>query len=921
MKAARFSPVKFLITACLTCLFSFVAGGGFPGFFDQRANAHSVAQVQTALYFAPETVQMLKDRVTSGGAPGLKAGDIVSYIIQFSPLGNGATVGSAGYLTDYIPANTEVVKASIIQPNGTGGFVEIAPNLPGPMSNGWGSQGQHTFSNWSVTNSLCTAAGKTATNCTGSLAQVYADTGIFYSTDDRTKVDYRIDTNGRISQGTNGYKISPTAAGQLNPYLGQNQATTHNKWDADQTNSFGSIVIPTGTSASGQPMIIPLKGRGATPYNAGSAVAGPDAGYQLDNTGAIGPWQRIAYPGSRVGNPTGPATSVTGSYLDPVNSATAVVGNYTSAGRSLSLSNPLPANTKAVRWALGRLNVGEVKYANLQLRLTADPPASGLLNNSEVFGGDSAEAAGKAGNDAVWRYHIPSVADSNSNLYLYKEVICVFSGATCVPSTGSLIPASAKIRYRIAYLNTGNATQTNVVLSDTLPTQTAAGSVSNLLVVSGPNILPIPLPSPGAGGATITFGSILSLGAGLGGEITMDVQTSAVAGTTSANIVTNQVNLISTQMSVGIMANAVSAVTNIANLNISKTVMPANAQPGDQVTYTLKIENTGLAAATNLRVYDFLPTSGGSLPIDRFNFVSGTSIVNVVTGITSVLPTTTSPPNLVPFIAQNREQVYWNFGATSSLAAGASFNIQFKSQIGSAVPNSITAYTNDARVIYATNGFDNEDNASAAAPVMVAKPVANLKPDMVIVKRITGVIRNSLNQLSQTYIDVTDGLRPNDDNASGWPTLTATAKQVPGSINTANFSTFLEGITQSTDVSPALSLQSSDYIDYRVYFLSNGGKSAQTFQLCDFIPAYSTYEPNSLKINFNGNITPVTDSIISDTDGGYYLPITTVFPNACKGNNHGQGAVVVNISKLPASTGAGSPIDSFGYMEFRVKFD
>jgi uncharacterized repeat protein (TIGR01451 family) len=720
MSTPRFSPIKFLIVACLTCLFSFTAGGGLPWFFSQPAEAHSVAQVQTAKYFAPETVQMLKDRATAGGTPGLMTGDIASYIVQFTPLANGATVGAGGYVTDYIPANTEVVGAAMVQPNGTG-FTEVAPDLPGPMSNGYGSQLEHTFSNWSVTNSLCTAAGKTPSNCTGSLAQVYADTGIFYSTDLRTKVDYRTDTDGRVRQGTNGYRINPTAAGQLNPYLKQTQATTHNQWDADQTNAFGTTALPTGSPISSQLRIIPLKGRGATPYNAGSAVAGPDAGYKLDNTGAVGPWQRIAYPGSRIGNPTGPATSDIGSYLDPVSGATAVVGTYTSSGRSVSPSNPLPPGTNAVRWALGRLNVGQNKYVKISLRLTANPPASGLINNSEVFGGDSAEAAGKAGNDAVWRYHVPSVADNNSNLYLYKEVICVYAGANCVPSTGVLIPANAKVRYRITYLNTGNSSQTNVVLSDTLPTQTPAGAVSNFTVVSGANILPISPTIPGAGGATFTFATIPSLGPGIGGVVTFDVQTNATAGTTSANVVINQAKLVSDQVP-QLTSNAVSSAVAIANLQISKTVTPASVQAGDLATYTLKIENTSNVAATNVRVYDFLPTNGGTTANDRFNFVVGSSIVNVVSGITSVVPATTAPPSLVPFSSQNRQQVLWNFGTTSSLAAGASFTIQFQAQVGSNVPNLTTPYTNDARIVYTTAGFETEANASATAPVTVVKP-------------------------------------------------------------------------------------------------------------------------------------------------------------------------------------------------------
>jgi hypothetical protein len=119
-------------------------------------NAHGVAQVQTTKFFAPETVNLLVARASSG-TPGFLVGATVSSIIEFTPVRNApasaggpATLGVAGYVTDYIPAGTEVIGASMVQPNGSGGYTAIAPDLPGPMDNGWGSSaGQKTLNtNW-----------------------------------------------------------------------------------------------------------------------------------------------------------------------------------------------------------------------------------------------------------------------------------------------------------------------------------------------------------------------------------------------------------------------------------------------------------------------------------------------------------------------------------------------------------------------------------------------------------------------------------------------------------------------------------------------------------------------------------------------------------------------------------------------------
>ena len=99
--------------------------------------AHNVGQVQTTKFFAPATVNLLKQRVVDG-SPGFQVGDLVEYIIQFTPVANGAnsTYGANGYLTDYIPPGTEVVQASFVTLSGYDGsgdaiFTDITPPAAG----------------------------------------------------------------------------------------------------------------------------------------------------------------------------------------------------------------------------------------------------------------------------------------------------------------------------------------------------------------------------------------------------------------------------------------------------------------------------------------------------------------------------------------------------------------------------------------------------------------------------------------------------------------------------------------------------------------------------------------------------------------------------------------------------------------------
>ena len=679
------------------------------------AFAHNVGQTQMTKFFTSETVQLLVDRANAG-KPGLVTGDVISYIIRFTPVANGANIGVAGYITDYIPPGTQVIGASIVAPSGST-FVDVAPSLPGSIDDGWG-RGQNTFTAPFATaaydaTGLCAKGGFT-NRCNARIAELYADTGIFFSTDARTAVFPSPPT--RVAQGTNGYVINPTAAGGLNALVGNpSNATTHNLWDAQQTNAFGSSSLPgAAPNANASQGIINSAGNGATPFGAGSAVAGPQTGYQLDNTAAVGPWQRIAYMGSRIGSTaSGPATSQSGA------SAFTIAGTPTGLGWSVSAANPLPAGTNAVRWAIGNIIVGNNYNVKLTLKLTAPPPAGGIINSSEVFGGDAGGA--DDGKDNTWRYHVPSVADNVANLYLFKTVVCVYSGVTCNPSDGVSVPPNAKVRFRITYLNIGNNNQTNVVLSDTLPVQTAASSVSNAAVISGPNILPFTPANPAAKGATITFQTIATLLPGGGGAVEFDVQTNAGDGDTLKNLA----RLVTTLLPApGVTSQSVSAVQNTANLTISKTVTPSTVMPGGTVTYTITVTNIGAAAASSIVVRDFLPTSGGAAnAATRFSFNGS----NTVKGIASVAPVAVVPPTITPYNTEaNRQQLTWTFGA--SLAAGASFTIQFGATVGASVPASATPYTNDSQVDYSA-GFAS---TIGTAPVTVPLP-----PNFIVLKSFT----------------------------------------------------------------------------------------------------------------------------------------------------------------------------------------
>lgn len=559
----------------------------------QLVQADSVGQVQTTKYFAPETVAMLKQRVAdvAAGVPGatlgFKSGDTISYIIQFTPIANTSTIGAGGYITDYIPSGAVVTGAWFVQPDGLGGFFQVSPPTSAKMAT---DNGVGAFTGWTpdaATLAICTAAGRTAANCTGRFPNLVADTGIFYSTDPRTQVFTDPSTDGRVSQWSaptgNGYSVCPTrGTTQLPPLMGGTVTTcsaggpsTHNYWDAAMTTAFATAtatVVPSPTATNARIIAV---GNGPAPFNAGSPVAGPDAGYQLDYTGNVGPWQRISYPGSTIGPLGLPATgTLTTTYVS--------VGTTTSAGASF----PLPANTNAVRWAAGRLVVGTQSYVKISLQLTTAPPVAGLVNNSEVFGGDGSPedgmpvgGGGGGGNsDNPWVYHVPSVASNVSTLYILKEVVCLYdTTGTCIPNDGANLPISVatvpatgpKVRYRISYINTNNGTQHNVTICDQLPDLSkltpAAAQINFATQVTQVSATPnLGTPTSAAiaackfTGAATTFNypTIPVLAGGGAGVIEYDVQYPIfAAGNVNDNIV-NGAKAVSTEIPAGVTSYA-----------------------------------------------------------------------------------------------------------------------------------------------------------------------------------------------------------------------------------------------------------------------------------------------------------------------------------------------------------------------------
>jgi len=585
------------------------------------ASAHNVGQSQTSKFFTPETVKMLQDRaagVISGG-PGIRTGDILSYIIESVPSPNGATLGSAGYITDYVPPGMEVVGASFVtktpDPTKFGGFayVDRPVNTPGILGDGCGQRG-------------C-AGAYLPPFLNGSIARGTQDTGIFYSTDLRTKrLPNALVALAPPLLAPATAKIDITLCSKSRLAGGQLAFYVFNQWDFDQTIAFGD-----GKGACGS---LPIKaiiggtGRGNPPVYAPNAlaptvlvglsspVAGPNTYYTNDynpmGDGILatpsaldfslpGPWNRIYAPGSLIGG-SGPVTS----FL--VNGPEVIAGVPTSAGWQLSASTPLPVSTNAVRWAIGERAVGSVEHVKVSMRVkNINLFGTGAVNNlaytnhSEVYGGDASGGA-QGGKDMVFAYIGPSQANNNAQLMVTKKVVAV--GPTAIgpwtSSTGSFIAPLQFVKYRLNYLNAASAPLYNLIISDEIDALEAIATGPSLPYDTGNPFVGAPifaaLPVP-----ALTWPIIASLAPGGGGSMDVIIQiTGAGGGSVTANTVKATANTTApgiipatTIISQSTAVSTLSATGANPSITQSKTVTPSSVTAGGTVLYSMTLNNNG----------------------------------------------------------------------------------------------------------------------------------------------------------------------------------------------------------------------------------------------------------------------------------------------------------------------------------------
>lgn len=189
-------------------------------------------------------------------------------------------------------------------------------------------------------------------------------------------------------------------------------------------------------------------------------------------------------------------------------------------------------------------------------------------------------------------------------------------------------------------------------------------------------------------------------------------------------------------------------------------------------------------------------------------------------------------------------------------------------------------YTNQA--VVSTDGDSDLTNNTAVDETQV---ITAADPNLRLVKRITNVTRNGVPLAGVDFNRFVDDPADADDTASGWSQLTPVGVYQIGIDN---------------------SLESSDEVEYTVYFLSDGGAPVNNVNFCDLIPSGTTFVPGSLQV-VNGN-TPI--------QGNFLSPLAPPPGNACSNPANPNGAVIANFGNISNVEG-----NNFGFVRFRVTID
>ncbi|MEC4802920.1 MAG: hypothetical protein SAJ12_02385 [Jaaginema sp. PMC 1079.18] len=322
------------------------------------------------------------------------------------------------------------------------------------------------------------------------------------------------------------------------------------------------------------------------------------------------------------------------------------------------------------------------------------------------------------------------------------------------------------------------------------------------------------------------------------------------------------------------------------------------------ITYTLQVRNFGTVDLSLVQITDDLATQYG------LSYVTGTPNQGEYTIITP--PTATG--NLTPNAGFTGSGSNTNLldANNSTLAVAQTQTITLTVQVYPrtlpiTLQNQVTASglgggqtTSDRSVSGLNLDPDNDGNPDEESPTEVVINNNSGEGRLRLVKRVTNIVRNGQPLAGVDFASFIDDSQDGNDNAIANNGLSPVGVVGLGQDNI---------------------LQSNDIVEYTIYFLSDGGRTAQNIRLCDAIPVGTSFVENSFGgsrgILLQQGSTNASQTNAADSDRAQFFSPLTPANSAtppCPNANNPNGSVLVNLGNIP-NTGT----DSNGFVRFRVQ--
>lgn len=356
-------------------------------------------------------------------------------------------------------------------------------------------------------------------------------------------------------------------------------------------------IPPLGTATVSWDVTVDLGTPAANPISNVATIAGTNFSYVTDPAITQINYADIGAPGNflKTASPAGVAPGGIITYTITLNNTGSVAAN------NVVITDPIPAGTTfvpgSVTGATGTpptLNVASISAggsATVTFQVTLDPGTLGPINNTA---------------SVDYTYTIdPAVPDggSGTGTSTTASTPVNFADVTMTKTaTPAGVPAGGIITYTLTFQNTGNADANNVVITDAVPAGSTfvPGSVTG--ATGTPPTLNLTGSVPAGGSAVVTFQV-------QAGDTTVPISNSATADYTFTADPNNPDG-----ESGAAASGTVTTPVNTAALNMIKTSDKTYVQPGDVITYTITLQNTGNVAANNVVITDNVPAGTTFIP-------------------------------------------------------------------------------------------------------------------------------------------------------------------------------------------------------------------------------------------------------------------------------------------------------------------